>query len=108
MPSEAIVVLCTVPDAAVGERLARGAVEARLAACVNILPGVRSIYRWQGRIQDEAEVQLVIKTRAEHFSELEAWLKQHHPYDVPEVIALPAHAVSPAYLAWIENETTRE
>ncbi len=107
MQHKAIVVLCTAPEAAVAERLARGVVEARLAACVNILPQIRSIYRWEGKVQDEAELLLVIKTRAEHFSELEAWLKQHHPYEVPEVLALPAIAVSSPYLAWLENETAR-
>jgi periplasmic divalent cation tolerance protein len=108
MQSSAIAVLCTAPDAEVAQRLARGLVEARLAACVNVLPGVRSIYRWQGRVQDEAELLLVIKTRAEHFDALEAWLKQHHPYDVPEVLGLPASAVSAPYLAWLEDETARE
>jgi periplasmic divalent cation tolerance protein len=108
MQQKAIVVLCTAPDAAVAERLARGVVEARLAACANIVPGIRSIYRWQGQVQDEAELLLLIKTRAERFSELEAWLKQHHPYEVPEVLSLPAGAVSSPYLAWLENETTRD
>lgn len=108
MQQKAIVVLCTAPDAAVAERLARGVVEARLAACANIVPGIRSIYRWQGQLQDEAELLLLIKTRAEHFNELAAWLKQHHPYEVPEVLSLPAGAVSSPYLSWLENETTRD
>jgi periplasmic divalent cation tolerance protein len=108
MQSSVIAVLCTAPDVEVAERLARGVVEARLAACVNILPQVRSIYRWEGRVQDDAELLLVIKTRREHFDDLEAWLKQHHPYDVPEVLGLPASAVSAAYLAWLEGETARE
>ncbi|HEY6558577.1 MAG TPA: divalent-cation tolerance protein CutA [Polyangiaceae bacterium] len=106
MQPKAIVVLCTAPDRAVAERLARGVVEARLAACVNLVPDVRSIYRWQGELHDEAEVQLVIKTRIDRFDALEAWLKEHHPYEVPEVIGLSAVAVSMPYLSWIEAETT--
>ena len=108
MPSSVIAVLCTAPDAEVAERLARGVVEAHLAACVNILPHVRSIYRWEGRVQDDTEVLLVLKTRSDHFDDLEAWLTQHHPYDVPEVLGLPASAVSRAYLSWLEGETARD
>ena len=108
MQSSVIAVLCTAPDAEVAERLARGVVEARLAACVNILPAVRSIYRWEGRVQDDAELLLVIKTRHEHFDALRAWLTQHHPYDVPEVLGLPVSAVSAPYLSWLEGETARD
>jgi periplasmic divalent cation tolerance protein len=95
-----IVILCTAPDEATAEKLAQGLVEARLAACVNAIPGVRSFYRWQGKIESDAEVQLVIKTRPERFSEIAKWLEEHHPYEVPEIIALPTEAVSDAYLEW--------
>lgn len=82
--------------------LARGLVDARLAACVNILPSIRSIYRWQGVVSEDSEVLMVIKTLASRSDELEAWLTEHHPYDVPEFVAMAAEKVSEDYLAWIE------
>ncbi len=103
--SSLIVVLCTAPDEEVAQRLARGLVEARLAACVNAIPGVTSFYRWQGKVESDAEVQLVIKTRPERFAELAEWLHEHHPYEVPEIVALPTEAVSDAYLRWAIEET---
>lgn len=101
-----IVVLCTVPSEMVAEQIGRGLVENGLAACVNAVPGLRSFYRWQGKIQDDEEVQLLIKTRPDKFDELAAWLDAHHPYDVPEVVALPAERVSESYLAWVIEQTT--
>ncbi len=101
-----IVVLCTVPDEATAERLAKGLVEQRLAACVNAIPGVKSFYRWQGQIEADTEIQLVIKTRSERFDELAAWVSANHPYDVPELIAIPADRVSDAYLAWAVEQTS--
>ncbi|HLV20371.1 MAG TPA: divalent-cation tolerance protein CutA [Polyangiaceae bacterium] len=101
----AIVILCTAPaEGQHAERLARGLVEARLAACVNLLPNVRSFYAWQGALHDDAEVQLVIKTRPEAFDKVEAWIHEHHPYEVPEVIALPVTAVADPYAAWIASQ----
>jgi periplasmic divalent cation tolerance protein len=102
-----IVVLCTVPSVEVGAQLGRILVEQQLAACVNILPGLRSIYRWQGAVHDDAEAQLVIKTRAAHWQELLTTLRAHHPYDEPEVIALPVVQGSPTYLQWLEAQTQR-
>ena len=99
---KALVIFCTCPDEEVASRLATGLVEKQLAACVNILPGIRSIYRWQGVVSEESEVMLVIKSLASRFEEVEAWLLEHHPYDVPEVLALPAEKVSTNYMAWIE------
>lgn len=101
----ALVVLCTAPDADVAARLARGLVDARLAACVNVIPGLRSFYRWQGEVQDDGEVQLFIKTRRGRLPELMAWLGEHHPYDVPEVLALDVGAGSQPYLDWLTAET---
>ena len=101
-----IVVLCTVPDEAAAERLAKGLVEERLAACVNAIPGVKSFYRWQGNVETGTEIQLVIKTRAERFDELAAWISANHPYEVPEIVAIPADRVSEAYLAWAVSETS--
>ncbi len=101
-----LVVLCTAPDAEVGATLARGIVENRLAACVNLVDGVRSFYRWDGAVQDEREVQLVIKTTAVRFDALAAWVDEHHPYDVPELIALPIERGAEAYLAWVGAQTS--
>ena len=101
-----IVVLCTVPDEATAERLAKGLVEERLAACVNAIPGVKSFYRWQGKVETDTETQLLIKTRSERFDELAAWISANHPYDVPELIAIPADRVSDAYLAWAVDQTS--
>lgn len=107
MHAPALVILCTAPargdDA---ERLARGLVAEKLAACVNLLPAVRSFYVWQGELEDETEVLLVIKSRPEHFERIEAWLQEHHPYDVPEIVALPASRVSESYLAWLIAQTS--
>ncbi len=101
--SEALVILCTCPDETVAESLARGLVSARLAACVNVLPRIRSIYRWQAMIEDDFEVLLVIKTTRSGFSGVEQWLDTHHPYEVPEIVALPASPVAAPYLAWLEE-----
>ncbi|GAB5544845.1 MAG: divalent cation tolerance protein CutA [Sandaracinaceae bacterium] len=105
MADDAIVVLCTAPDEGVGATLARGLVDAKLAACVNLVPGVRSFYAWEGEVHDDAEVQLLIKSRRARFAALEAWLGEHHPYDVPEIIALPIEVGSKAYLGWLETQT---
>jgi periplasmic divalent cation tolerance protein len=102
---ELLVVLCTVPDEQAAERLAHGLIEARLAACVNAISGVKSFYRWQGNLEAEAEIQVVIKTRRARFDALAEWIREHHPYDVPEIIALPADRVSQSYLAWVIGET---
>lgn len=100
-----LLVLVTAPEGETAERLARGLVEARLAACVNVVPGLRSFYRWEGKIADDAEVQLLIKTREGRFDALVAWVQEHHPYDVPEVIALPIERGAAPYLAWLRAET---
>jgi periplasmic divalent cation tolerance protein len=104
---EVRVVLVTAPDAEVATRLARALVEERLAACANLVPGARSIYRWQGSVHDEAEVLLVIKTGADRVDALASRVKDLHPYDLPEVIALPAVAGSVEYLAWVVAESSR-
>ncbi len=100
-----VVVLCTVPDANTAENLAKGLVEARLAACVNAIPGVKSFYRWQGKIETDAELQLVIKTRIDRFDELAAWISANHPYEVPEIVAIPADRVSDGYFRWVVEQT---
>lgn len=102
-----LAVLCTCPDAAVARKLAAGLVERRLAACVNVLPGIRSIYRWQGRVQEDGEVLLVIKAPENRYEALQDWLLEQHPYDVPEIIALPIGRGLPAYLEWVVQETSK-
>ncbi|MBI5041468.1 MAG: divalent-cation tolerance protein CutA [Gammaproteobacteria bacterium] len=97
------IVLCTVPDAATAESLARALVEARLAACVNVLPGLTSVYRWQGQIQQDNELLLIAKTRRENFDALCTTLRGLHPYELPEIIAVPVIDGLPAYLGWIDQ-----
>lgn len=106
MEDDAILALCTAPDAETAAKLARTLVAERLAACVNVVPGLRSFYEWEGEVQDDAEVQLLIKTRASRTAELEARLKELHPYDVPEILFLTVRGGSAEYLAWL-HETTR-
>ena len=105
MTTDAIVVLCSCPDEPTAERIARELVAAHLGACVQRLPGVRSVYRWEGLLQDEPEVLLLIKTTKSLYQALEMRLKALHPYDVPEIIALPVVAGSGEYLGWIAAES---
>ena len=99
------VVLVTAPDLDTAARLGRTLVEERLAACVNLVPGLRSIYRWEGALHEDAEVLLLVKTRADRVEALSARVKQIHPYALPEVLALPASGGSPAYLDWVRTES---
>ena len=103
---EVRVFLVTVPDADTGARIARALLEERLAACINLVPGVRSLYRWQGSIADEAEVLMLIKASDERCDALAARVKDLHPYDLPEVIALPVVGGSLAYLDWVIAESS--
>jgi len=95
------VVLVTAPDLAIGAELARRLVEEGLAACVNLVPGVRSIYLWQGAVQEDAEILLIAKTRAALIDALVTRVRALHPYDLPEVIALAVVAGSEPYLDWV-------
>src|SRR5205814_1937455 len=100
-PGDALIVLVTVPDADTGARLGRTLVEERLAACVNVVPGLRSIYAWQGKICDEAEALCLVKTRRALYPALRDRVAALHPYEVPEIIGLrPAEGNAP-YLSWI-------
>jgi len=94
-------VLCTCPDEATARRLARALVEKRLAACVNVFPAVASIYRWEGAVEEAQEALMMIKTAADKLEPLERWLANHHPYDVPEVVALDAAYVAEPYQRWL-------
>jgi len=102
---EYIVVFCTVPDEKTGQDLAEKLVKDRLAACVNLNGGITSFYWWQDKIEKDSENLLIIKTRRELFPELEAKIKSLHPYQVPEIIALPILQGHPPYLDWIRKET---
>ncbi len=105
MDNQALVVCCTCPDSATAERIAETVVGEQLAACVNIAPGLTSIYRWQGQVQRDAELLLIIKTRSARYPALEARIRELHPYEIPEIIALPVQAGLAAYLNWIIAST---
>ena len=99
------VTLVTCRDRAQARKIAKALVGERLAACVNVVPGVSSIYAWQGKIEESREVLLVIKSRSAHALKIAARVKALHSYSVPEVIALPVVSGSPAYLRWIRAST---
>jgi periplasmic divalent cation tolerance protein len=103
--TDAIVVFVTAPGAEKAAEIARVLVEERLAACGNVVPGLRSIYRWEGKIFDEPEALLVLKTTADRFEPLRARVLSLHPYQCPEVISLPIGAGHAPYLAWIAENT---
>ncbi len=100
-----MLVLTTLPSAEAAAELAKAVVEEKLAACANLLPAIRSIYRWQGRVQDESEVLVLFKTRQEHFDRLKSRLLELHPYEIPEVLAIPVEQGYQAYLDWLAQET---
>lgn len=104
MPTPYRVVLVTAPGPR-ADGLAKGLIEARLAACVNVLPGVVSHYRWQGRLCRDPERLLIIKTSKSKLKALERWVKTHHAYTVPEIISLPIEAGSREYLSWVADST---
>ncbi|GIU83115.1 MAG: divalent-cation tolerance protein CutA [Acidobacteria bacterium] len=95
-----LVVMTTVPKKEEGETLARKLVEEKLAACVQVLPQMKSFYFWQGEIQEDAEHLLLIKTLPEKYESLEKFIKENHSYTVPEIVAVPAEKVSESYLRW--------
>jgi periplasmic divalent cation tolerance protein len=103
----ALVVLSTFPDAETAARIARVLVDERLAACANLVAAVRSIYRWQGAIQDDAESLAIIKTTADRYPALATRIAELHPYEVPEIIALPLADGHPPYLAWLAGQVSR-
>jgi periplasmic divalent cation tolerance protein len=103
--AQVVVVLITAPEEETARRIARALVEERLAACVNLLPGVRSIYRWQGDVEEAAEVLLIAKTHAERVAALAARVQALHPYELPEVVTLPVTDGSEAYLRWVVAES---
>ena len=98
-----LVCLCTCPDRATGQRIAEALVAEGLAACVNVLPGVHSVYRWQGGVEHADEVLLLAKTTRARMDALQARLLELHPYELPELLAVEAASGLPAYLDWVAN-----
>ena len=106
MQSTKLLVLTNLPDRAAAERIADLLIGQRLAACVNILAPCRSVYRWKGAVQHDEEHPMLIKTTAERYGALEQALRGAHPYELPEIIAVPIERGLPAYLDWVAAETT--
>ena len=104
--TELLLVMTSLPDIEVANALARRLIDANLAACVQLQPGVQSIYQWEGRICEEQEVVLVAKTTAGRWTAISDYIKQNHPYDVPEIIAQPITHSDPDYVQWVVAETT--
>ena len=103
-----LLVFSTFPDEASAREAAGKLVEGGMAACVNILPGLTSVYRWQGKIEEAEEVPLLIKTSAARYAALEAAIRAAHPYELPEIVAVPATRGLPEYLAWVAAETATD
>lgn len=104
--SEAILVLTNMPDQTSANSLAASLVNARLAACVNILAPCTSVYRWQGKVETSNEIPLMIKTCRTQYAALQQAIVQQHPYELPEILCVPISTGLPAYLAWLNEETT--
>lgn len=105
---DVLVCLCTFPDAETASRIAQALVEARVAACANLLPPATSVYRWQGRVEIASEVPALIKTRRDRLDALRDLLVRLHPYDVPELVAIETVGGLPAYLHWVAAETAED
>lgn len=103
---EVVIVLTNLPDRAAALRLATALVEQRLAACVNVLGECASVYRWKGAVENAAEVPVMIKTRAGRYAEVEAAIRRLHPYELPEIIAVPVVRGFDQYLQWVAGEST--
>ncbi len=104
--SEFIIAYVTVPSEAEGRKIARLLVEEKLAACVNVVPDIQSFYRWEGQVQHDKELLLMIKSQSKKMASLITRVKELHSYDVPEVISMPVTQGSDDYLDWVRNETT--
>ncbi len=97
------IIFCTVPDPGIGQRIAVHLVECRLAACVNLLAGIKSVYRWKGEICTDSESLLMIKSRAADYTDVEDAIRRLHPYELPEIIAVPLSNGLPGYLDWVRS-----
>ncbi len=104
--TDVLVCLITAPEGEPSAKIARALVEERLAACVNIVPGLRSIYTWEGEVCDDGEALLVVKTRRSLMERLDERLHELHPYDTPELLALPVEKGAEKYLSWVTEATT--
>ena len=103
MPTKLQLVLCTVPDRASAERIAETLVAEQLAACINIIPGITSVYRWKGTLEKDEELLLFIKTSEAVYDSVEQRIRTLHPYELPEIIAVPIQTGQEDYRRWIEN-----
>ena len=103
-----LLVFTNLPDRLAAERLADALIEKRVAACVNILAPCRSVYRWKGAVQHDEEHPVLIKTSAERYPALEAAIRAAHPYELPEIVAVPVERGLPAYLDWVATQTAAE
>lgn len=101
-----LIVHCTCPERATASRLARSLVEQRLAACVSLLPGVHSVYRWGDAVTEDDEVLLLIKTSTARFDDVKAHIIRNHPYELPEILAVEARAGLDRYVDWVGSETS--
>ena len=97
------IVFCTVPDSDTGHRIAAQLVEYGLAACVNLIPGIESVYRWKGQLEKTSEILLMIKSRSADYTQVEAAISALHPYELPEIIAVPLSNGLPGYLDWVRT-----
>ncbi|RLM20586.1 cation tolerance protein CutA [Brenneria alni] len=100
---DAVVILCTAPDESCAQQLAASLLEVQLAACVTLLPGTRSLYYWEGKLEQQSEVQMLIKSNLSHQQALLDHLKQHHPYQTPELLVLPVLSGDSDYLTWLNE-----
>lgn len=105
--TEVLLVLTNLPDRASAQRVAQVLIESRVAACVNILAECSSVYRWQGKTEVASEVPLLIKTTRAAYPRLETAIRAHHPYELPEIIAVSVNAGLPGYLQWVAQETSQ-
>lgn len=103
---DVLIVITNAPDRAVAEKIARSLVEARAAACVNVMSPCSSVYRWQGAVETAEEVPVFVKTTAGRYADVEALIRAQHPYELPEIVAVPAGRGLPGYLDWVRAETT--
>jgi periplasmic divalent cation tolerance protein len=103
--SDVLLVLTNLPDRASAQRVAQALIESHAAACVNILAECSSVYRWQGKVETANEIPLLAKTTPQAYPRLEATIRAHHPYELPEIVAVPLVAGLPGYLQWVEQET---
>jgi periplasmic divalent cation tolerance protein len=105
--TEVLLVISNLPDVESAELLARAVIEQRLAACVNIMPACRSLYWWKGQIDQSGEIPVFFKTTRRSFTDLQACIRAHHPYELPEVIAISVADGLPAYLRWVDEQVEK-